>query len=104
MIRVKVELWMWLGKELGGDFQSPSEMCSILETNVEEETLVKMFFYDLASRYPAIGEKVFNRETMRFYSNVFVVFNDQVIGLNELHEKVLQEGDKMRVVPMYVGG
>lgn len=104
MARVKIELWMWLGKVLGEDFQSPSEMRSILETDVGEGTAVKALFDRLAEKYPPVGEKVFNRTTKRFYPNVVVLFNDQVIGLNELHEKILKEDDHVKIVSLYVGG
>ncbi len=104
MARVKIELWMWFGKVLGGDFQSPSQMRSILETDVEEGMAVKVLFDRLAESYPPVGEKVFNRTAKGFYPNVVVLFNDQVISLNELHEKILKEGDHLKIVPLYVGG
>jgi sulfur carrier protein ThiS len=47
---------------------------------------------------------VFDREKSRFYPSVVVTFNDRVTGLKELHEKILIDGDKVKVVPMYVGG
>ena len=45
-----------------------------------------------------------DREKSRFYPSVVVTFNDRVTGLKELHEKILKDGDKVKVVPMYVGG
>jgi len=58
----------------------------------------------LSGQYPPIGQKIFSRETDQFYPNVVVTVNDRVIGLNELYERILLEGDKIKVVPMYVGG
>jgi len=104
MVRVRLEVWMWMGKDLGSDFQSLSEMGSVLETGVEGGTAVRAFFRGLSGLYPPIGQKIFSRETDQFYPNVVVTVNDRVIGLNELYERVLLEGDKIKVVPMYVGG
>ena len=95
---------MWMGKELGSDFQSLSEMGSVLETGVESGTAVRAFFRGLSGQYPPIGKKVFSRETNQFYPDVVVTLNDRVIGLNELYDRILREGDKLKVVPMYVGG
>ena len=104
MARVKLELWMWMGKELGRDFYSPSEMSSILETEVEDGTVVRAFFNHLADHYPPIAKKVFDRTNNQVYPNVVVTFNDRVIGLNELYNQILKDGDKVKVVQMYVGG
>jgi molybdopterin converting factor small subunit len=104
MARVTLEFWMGMGKELGGDFRSPSQLSSILEIEVEDGIAVTILFHHLADRYPPIGERVFDREKSRFYPSVVVTFNDRVTGLKELHEKILKDGDKVKVVPMYVGG
>jgi sulfur carrier protein ThiS len=102
--RVTLELWMWLGKELGEDFRSVSDMCSVLKKEVAEGTTVKELFADLAGAYPPIGEKIFDREKKVFNSNVIVMFNERVIASKELHERILKEGDHLRVMPIYVGG
>jgi molybdopterin converting factor small subunit len=105
MIGVTVELWMWLGKEIGGDFKSPSEMRSILEIGVENGITIKRFFDNLADRYPLIGEKIFKRENKTFFSNVVVVLNDRVISpYTKVYEKVLEDGDKITILPIYTGG
>jgi len=104
MAHVTLEFWMGMGKELGGDFRSPSQLSSILETEVEDGIPVTALFHHLADRYPPIGEKVFDREKNQFYPSVVVTFDDRVIGLKELHEKSLKDGDRVKVVPMYVGG
>ncbi len=104
MARVTLELWMWMGKELGGDFYSPSEMSSILETDVEDGTDVRTFFNHLADQYPPIAKRVFDRTKKQVYPNVVVTFNNRVIGRNELYDQVLKEGDRVKAVQMYVGG
>jgi len=81
-MRIQVELWLWLNKELGGDFQSPSEMRSLTEMEVENGTTVRNLFDRLADRYPVIGQKVFNRENRKFYPNLSVILTskDEVIS------------------------
>ena len=106
MIRIQVELWLGLGKELGGDFQSPSEMRSIIEIDVEDGMTVKKLFSHLADRYPPIGEKIFNRGNESFYPNlnVIVTFNDRVISPHNVEDRILKDGDKIMVLPLYAGG
>jgi len=105
-MRVQVELWLWLNKELGGDFQSPSEMRSVTEMDVENGTTVRNLFDLLADRYPVIGEKVFNRENRKFYPNLSVILTsrDEVISPYSGEDSVLKDGDKIKILPIYVGG
>ena len=95
---------MWLANALGEDFTSPSEMRSILEMDADEGTTVRKLFNELAGRYRPIEETIFSVETKRFSSNVVVLFNDRVISLDKVYEKVLKNGDKIKVLPIYAGG
>ncbi len=103
-MKVKVELWLWLGRELGRDFRSLSSMRSELEVNLEEDSKIVEFFDQLAERYPVIGEKVFNREKQIFYENIVVTFNEKVMSPYKIYETKLKEGDKIIVLPVYTGG
>ena len=102
MARVTVELWMGMGEELGDDFKSPSNTRSVLETVVEDGTTVGKFFEDLADRYRPIGEKVFSNHEFAPY--VVVTMNDRIISADGLPDRVLENGDKIMVFHMYVGG
>lgn len=104
MNRVKIELWFWLGKELGRDFHSPSQMCCSKEEFVEEGTAVWQLLEDLAKRYPAIAERIYDSGTKRVYPNVVVNYNDRVISPHTVHEQVLKDGDKITLMPLYAGG
>ena len=105
-MRIQVELWLWLNKELGGDFQSPSDMRSVTEMDVENGTTVKNLFDRLADRYPVIGRKVFNRQNGKFFPNLSVILTskDEVITPYSGEGSVLRDGDKVKVLPIYVGG
>jgi molybdopterin converting factor small subunit len=104
MITVKVELWMELGKELRGDFKSPSKMRSILQICVEEKMTIGRLFGNLSERYRSIEEKIFDQTNGVFHSRVVVLFNDSVISPYEICEKVLKDGDKITILPIYTGG
>jgi molybdopterin converting factor small subunit len=105
-MRIQVELWLWLNKELGGEFQSPSEMRSLTEMEVENGTTVRNLFDRLADRYPVIGQKVFNRQNKKFYPNLSVILTskDEVISPYSGEDNVLKDGDKIKILPIYVGG
>lgn len=104
MNRVTIELWLWLGNELKGGFESVSEMRSVKEENVEEGTTIRQLLDHLAKCYPPIAEKVFDLTEKRVYPYVIVNYNDRVISPYEVYDKVLKDGDKITILPMYVGG
>jgi molybdopterin converting factor small subunit len=104
MVKVKLEIWMRLAKELGNDFLSPSDMCSIRQEEVKDGLTVRDFFDDLAKRYEPIRKKIFGSEKNAFYPDVVVTLNDRVISPPELFGRVLKDGDKITVVPMFAGG
>jgi molybdopterin converting factor small subunit len=104
MIRVKIELWLWLGRELGGDFCSPSEMRSEMVVDLPDATTVLAMFDRLATDYPAFGAKVFDREKRKCYQNLMVTRNDRVFNQADSYDQFLQDGDKVMVMPLYAGG
>jgi len=105
-MRIQVEIWMWMGDKLGDDFQSPSEMRSMKEMDVEEGLTVIQLFERLAARYPSIREKIFNQEKKSFYPNLSVIGtrNGQAISPFQIENTILKDGDKITVLPYYAGG
>jgi sulfur carrier protein ThiS len=104
MNRVKIELWLWLGKDLGRDFESPSEMRSIREERVKEGTTIRQLLENLAGRYPPIGKSIFDTKAKRFFPHVVVNYNDRVISPHIVHDQILKDGDKITILPVYMGG
>jgi len=105
-MHIQIELWMWLGDQLGEDFQSPSKMRSLKEMEVEEGLTIIQLFDRLASRYPLIGEKIFDRGKKKFLPNltVIVTLNGQVVSPFDVEKNTLKEGYKITVLPLYAGG
>ena len=102
MVRCKVELWMWLGKELGEDFRSLSRMRSVLETVVEEGTTVGKLFENLAGRHGPIGERVFRNRG--FVPYVAVIMNERIVSAGKVCARIVKDGDRIIVLPGYAGG
>ena len=100
----KVKVVFWMGKDLGEDFKPLSAIRSLLEVDAEKGSTVKALFGKLAEHYDQIGKEVFCKETQSFYPDIVVIFNDRIIRIDELYNKVLQEGDYITILPMYVGG
>lgn len=103
-MRVKLEIWMGLGRELGEDFSSPSQLRSEMDVDVQEDVSVRALFSRLADRYPPIRERIFNGQGGDFYPNIVVAFNDRIISHREAYDKILKDGDKIRVMPVHTGG
>ena len=104
MIKVKLEIWMPLGRSLGNDFQTLSDTYSIWEHEIEEGVTVGKFFDQLAENYQPIRENIFERTRNRFYPDVVVTLNNQIIYPQELYDRVLKEGDKVTVLSILPGG
>lgn len=104
MNQVTIELWLWLGKELEEDFESLSQMRSIKRVWVEEGATIKQLLNRLATRYQAIAERVFDQEEERLHFDVVLTYNDRVISPYEVYNRVLKDGDKITILPMYAGG
>jgi sulfur carrier protein ThiS len=104
MNRVTIELWLWLGEELGRDFESPSEMRSIREEGVKEGTTIRQLLENLAVRYPPIAKSIFDTKAKRFFPHVVVNYNDRVISPHNVYDQVLKDGDKILILPVYMGG
>ncbi len=104
MNRITIEIWLWLGRELGDDFESPSEMRSIREENVEEGITIGQLLDNLAGRYPPIAQCVFDTKAKRLLPHIVVNYNDRVISPHIVHDQVLKDGDKITVLPLYMGG
>lgn len=104
MNHVIIEIWFWLGKELEGDFESPTKMRSIKEERVEERTTIRQLLDHLAKRYPPIARNVFDIQEKKLSTNAVVIYNDRVISPHIVHEQVLKDGDKIKVLPVYMGG
>lgn len=104
MNQVTVEIWLWLGQALGADFESPSEMRSLKKEAIEEGTTICQLLGSLATRYPPIAQIVFDRRAERLYPHVVVNYNDHVISPHIVHDKVLKDGDKITILPVYGGG
>ena len=104
MIRVKIELWLWLGSELGGDFRSPSEMRSEMVVDLHDATTVLAMFESLANNYPVFGAKVFDLEKRKCYKNLMVTHNDRVFNQDDCYDRVLKDKDRVMVMPLYAGG
>lgn len=104
MNRVTIELWLWLGRELGDDFESPTPMRSLKHEGVAPGTTIRGVLERLAARYPAIGRVVFDMKTKNIHPHVVVNYNDQVISPHVVQDQILKDGDKITILPMYVGG
>ncbi len=104
MSQVTIELWLWLGDELKGEFESPSKMRSIRVERTEEGTTIRQLLQDLAKRYPPIAKTVYDIEANRPYPHVVVNYNDRVISPYEVYDRILKDGDKITVLPMFFGG
>ena len=104
MICVTVELWLWMGEELRGEFERLSEMRSKRKEEIEEGKTVQQLLDQLARRYPPIARDVFDLQEKRVYPHVVVNYNDRVISPHIVHDQVVRGGDKITILPMYMGG
>ena len=104
MIRVQIELWMDLSEELAGDFEAPSATRSLKSVDAEEGATVRDVFVALARRYQVLADRVLDPDQGVFNPNVVVLYNGRVIPRHGVEDRLLCEGDRITVLPVYAGG
>ena len=102
MVHVKVEFWTQSGsgKEWGPDFESQAGKHTFLNLCVPDGTTVRALFEDL-ERYPMVKQEVFDRD---FRPEINLALNSLVMGHDELYDRVLTDGDRITILPVYMGG
>jgi|YelNatPaOPRAMG01_1025707.scaffolds.fasta_scaffold11757_3 molybdopterin converting factor small subunit len=104
MISVQVELWLWLSPELQGDFTYLSPMRCVRREEIPEGTTIGQLLANLAKRYSPLANKVYDLVENKLNPYIVVNYNDQVISPYVVEDQLLKEGDKITLLPMYVGG
>ena len=105
-MRIRIELWMWLGSDPGGGFQSLSEMRSFREMDVEEGLTIIQLMDRLAVQSPVIEEKIIDRKNRKLLPNLSVVVTRDglVISPFDVEKTQIRDGYKITILPLYVGG
>ncbi len=104
MNRVTIELWLWLGNELKGDFECASEMRSVRTEDVDDGTTIGGFLASLAKRYFPIARSVFDIQGQKLYPEVVMNYNDRVINPDRMYDRILKNGDRITLLPLAGGG
>ncbi|MGQ9858833.1 MAG: MoaD/ThiS family protein [Thermodesulfobacteriota bacterium] len=104
LIRVEIELWLGLEEDLGGVFQRISPVRSRAVFQLASGTSVGELFSSVAREIPLVCQRVFNAETRKFSPEVVVIKNDAVASGSTLSEEKLSHGDRILIVPVYLGG
>jgi molybdopterin converting factor small subunit len=102
MVHVKVEFWTrgGSGQDWGPDFEFQGDRRATLNLCVPDGTTVRALFEDL-ERYPIVKQEVFHRN---FRPEINLALNSLVMGHDELYDRVLTDGDRITVLPVYMGG
>ena len=105
-MRIRIELWMWLGEKPGSGFQALSEMRSFREMDVEEGLTVIQLLDLLAAQSPVIEEKIFDRKNRKLLPNLSVVVTHEglVVSPFDIEKTLIKDGYKLTILPLYVGG
>jgi hypothetical protein len=105
-VRIRIELWMWLGENPGGGFQSLSEMRSFREMDLEEGLTAIQLLDLLAAQSPLIEEKIFDRKSRKLLPNLSVVVTHEglVVSPFDMEKTLIKDGYKLTILPLYVGG
>jgi len=102
--RVTIELWLWLGNELRGDFECPSEMRSVRVEEIANGTTMREFLGRLANGYFPIAKNVFNIQSQELYPDLVMNYNGRLISPDQVYDKILKNGDRITVLPLAGGG
>ena len=104
MNKITIELWLSLSKEFEGNFESFSTTRSIKVVEAEEQTTTRKLLDSLARTYPSFARQVFNLEKKTLHPNLAMNFNDRIVSPSVLYDRILENGDRIIIFPMYGGG
>ena len=93
---------MWLGKDLGPDWDSPGIARARLEAPAPEGTTVRQLLEGLGERYPVIGTKVLREHQLAPYT--IATLNQLGMDRDEVMDVILSDGDVLTVMLIVVGG
>jgi len=101
---IRVELELWLGEELGDDFQVVSPIRSRALVEIREGATVAQLLAALASDHPLFAKRVFDLEMGSLRSDLVLLKNERLVARSRIAGETLAQGDRIRVVPVYAGG
>ena len=103
MAHVRIEFWIQnsTGQEWGPDFQHPTDQRATLNLSLADGTTVCALFQGL-ERYPMVRRHVFSDGA--FHPEITVTLNSLVMGFDELYGRIVGDGDRISILPMYAGG
>ena len=71
--------------------------------DITEGTTVKDVLLELKSRFPAMGEELFDQDG-RLEPHIFVAVNDAQVSRDGSLDRELQEGDEVALMVSFAGG
>lgn len=95
-----VQLEFWMGDRLGWDQPGPIRRTEPL---VEGDSL-RTLFTRLAERSAEFAEAVFDPGTQSLSSEVLILINDHIQNVSQGLETKLQDGDRIKFLPILAGG
>ena len=104
MNRVTIATWPGLIKEEEGEPQLSSRHSSVGEVEVEKGATIRQLLDVLARNNSFFAQEIFDLETKRLQDSVVMTYNGRVISACEAYERILDDGDKITILPVYPGG
>jgi hypothetical protein len=104
MIRVEVDLWLWLKEDEAQGFDRPSPMRAVRSFRVPPGSSLGDLLRRMADRHPALGARLLGSDWQGWAQNLTFILNDRVVPLARIETQPLQDGDRLKVTPYYAGG
>lgn len=101
---IKVVIEAWVGEDPGEPFMPVSPVRSRAELAVEPGTKVGELLGQLASRCQSLQEKVSGAQEGQLRGDLLILINGVLVSKIKALETTLNDGDEVRLVPIYLGG
>ncbi len=98
--RVTVEAFAWVTQFVGGD----GTRRTVFHEAIEPGATVRSVLWQLANRYPALRDVLWDKASGDLAEHVEVLVNDAVLGLTHTLDSPVQAGDRITLLGQYAGG
>lgn len=97
---VEVEVVPWLTRFFGTDNGRRIK----LQRDLRPGETVEAFLRRLGQDYPELGQALWDPQTGELGEHIEIVINDAVLGIDQQVDTPLRPGERVTLVPAYIGG
>jgi molybdopterin converting factor small subunit len=99
-MQVTVEVVAWITRLIGGDGTRRQHFGEVVPAGATVRSALQQF----CTRFPQLGEALWDTGGRELAEHIEVLVNDAVLGITHALESEVKDGDRITLVGAYMGG